>query len=118
MRQLSHEKLHVYQASIEFLALATKLQERFTRGHANLVDQLRRAALSIPLYIAEGAGKTSRSDCARFFAIARGSALECGAILDASVVLGLTTKQEIQGGKDLLVAVVSMLTKLALRSGA
>ena len=97
--------------------MATKLQEKFSRGHANLIDQLRRAALSIPLNIAEGAGKTSRPDCARFFAIARGSALECGAILDASVVLGLATKQEIQLGKDLLVAVVSMLTKLALKTG-
>jgi four helix bundle protein len=115
--QLSHERLRVYHAAIEFLAMATKLLETFPRGHSNLVDQFRRAALSIPLNIAEGAGKTSRPDSARFYAIARGSALECGAILDASVVLGLATKQEIQIGKNLLIAVVSMLTKLALKTG-
>ena len=118
MKQLNHEKLHVYQRAIEFLALATQLLEKIPRGQANLADQLRRASLSIPLNIAEGAGKASRQDSARFFAIARGSALECGAILDAFVVLGIESRQVTERGKVLLVAVVSMLTKLAAKTGA
>jgi four helix bundle protein len=118
LKQLGHEKLHVYQAAIKFLALATRLQENIPRGHSILIELLRRAALSTPLNIAEGSGKSSKPDCARFFTIARDSALEWGAILDACFVLGLATQQEIQQGKDLLVAVVSMLAKLRLNAGA
>jgi len=51
---LDYERLDVYQRSIEFLALAFAVAERVPRGYASLADQLRRAAMSIPLNIAEG----------------------------------------------------------------
>lgn len=110
---LSHENLRVYQVAIEFLALAAAVIEAFPKGHASLADQLRRAALSIPLNIAEGAGRKSKPDSARFFAIARGSALECGAILDACAVLNVADSARCRRGKELLVAAVSMLSSLS-----
>ncbi|MFH1531944.1 MAG: four helix bundle protein [Pseudomonadota bacterium] len=54
---LCHEKLHVYQAAIEFLSLTEEVFGTLPRGNAALVDQLRRAAMSICLNIAEGNGK-------------------------------------------------------------
>jgi len=51
------EGLDVYRCSIEFLALAWRLAEALPRGQSALGDQLRRAALSVPLNIAEGAGR-------------------------------------------------------------
>ena len=51
-------------------------------------------------------------DSGRYFATARGSALECGAVLDAYRILGASTESEIQEGKVLLTRIVSMLTKL------
>ena len=47
-----------------------------------LSDQLDRASLSIALNIAEGAGRSTPRDQARHYAIARGSASECLAVLD------------------------------------
>ena len=47
-----------------------------------LQDQCRRAASSIALNLAEGAGRSTRADQARFFSIAFGSLRECQAILD------------------------------------
>src|SRR4029453_11551395 len=80
---LSHERLDVYQRSIEFLASALRIAEKLPRGQAPLADQLRRAAMSIPLNIAEGSGRSPASaDRTRFRGIARGSAMECGAILE------------------------------------
>ena len=111
-RKLSHEKLDVYQVAVQFLAWSTRLTESFPRGHASLADPLRRATLSIPLNIAEAGGKTTRTDSARYFSIARGSALECGAVLDACSILGLATIQQVEHGKNLLIRIVSMLSKL------
>jgi len=39
--------------------------------------------------------------------------MECGAILDACRVLGLADEQLVQDGKELLVRVVSMLSKMS-----
>jgi four helix bundle protein len=113
--RLSHENLRVYHVAIEFLALAVSLMERFPKGHSHLVDQLRRAALSIPLNIAEATGKPSAADNARYFAIARGSALECGAILDACLIMKLAENADVTRGKALLIPLVAMLSKLCRR---
>ena len=37
---LHHEKLDVYQCSVEFLALSSRLIEKVPRGHSALADQL------------------------------------------------------------------------------
>ena len=110
--KLSHESLHVYRAAIEFLVLASSLLERLPRGHGPIADQLRRAALSIPLNIAEGYGKRGRDDRARYYDIARGSAHECGAILDASIILHLVDEPTYHQGKTLLHRIVAMLVKM------
>jgi hypothetical protein len=64
------------------------------------------------LIIAEAAGKPTAGDNRKHFAIARGSALECGAALDTLRVLGGGEAVLIERGKCLLVDIVSMLTKL------
>ena len=110
--KLNHENLDAYQAAIEFLALATRILEHFPRGYGPMADQLRRAALSIPLNIAEGYGKRGADDPARFYDIARGSAPECGAIMDASKILGIVDDATFGQGKTLLHRIVSMLVKM------
>jgi len=108
---LDHEKLDVYQCAIEFLEVAFTLVAKLPRGHSALADQLRRAATSIPLNIAEAAGKTSSPDRARFHAIARGSAMECGAILDVVRLLNVA-ESDVARGKEFLVRAVAMLSKM------
>ena len=105
------QRLDVYRCSVQFLALAVANAGRAPRGFATLSDQLRRAALSVPLNIAEGSGKTDR-DAARFYTIARGSALECAAILDVLEALGAATSEDLRPCRELLELIVSMLTKL------
>jgi four helix bundle protein len=105
------QKLDVYQCATRFLALSAPLAERAPRGYGSLADQLRRAALSIPLNIAEGSGKFNK-DARRFYAIARGSALECAAILDAFESLAVAAAQELTAARELLDRIVAMLTVL------
>ena len=107
-----HEKLDVYRCAIQFLALSAEIVQALPKGNSSLGDQLRRAALSIPLNIAESAGKPTAADRKRFSGIARGSAMECGAILDACRVLELADEECVEKGKQLLVRIVSMLSKM------
>ena len=75
LADLDHENLDVYHRSIEFLTLALRLVGRLPRGEREIRDQLKRAAMSVPLNIAEGTGKPTAPDRARFYGIARGSAM-------------------------------------------
>src|SRR5215470_19794090 len=77
---LDAEKLDCYRLAVEFQSLAARLLPK--HGCAGLRDQLDRASVSIVLNIAEGAGRFSPADKARFYGIARGSATECAAIVD------------------------------------
>jgi len=109
---LHFQKLDVYQRSIEFLAFAHRLREGMPKGHADLADQLRRAAQSVPQNIAEGCGRTTRADKAKHYAIARGSAMESASHLDVMRVDELIDDARYARGIALLERIVAMLTKL------
>lgn len=109
---LDHERLDVYQCALQFAAFAFQILENMPRGHGELSDQLRRATISIPLNIAEGAGKTTERERARSHAIARGSAMECAAIVDLLRLQALVEPETAATAKALLVRIVSMLSKM------
>ena len=50
------EKLDVYQRSIELVAVAAGIISELPSGYSSLSDQHRRAALSVPVNVAEGVG--------------------------------------------------------------
>jgi four helix bundle protein len=102
----------LYRRSIEFLVLAHHARSLLPKSHADLADQLRRAAQSIPQNIAEGCGRTTRADKARYYAIARGSAMECASHLDVMQVDELIEANLYERGLELLERIVAMLTKL------
>jgi four helix bundle protein len=110
---LDHEKLTVYQVAIEFVLLADEVIEHLPRGRAYLSDQLQRAALSIPLNIAEGAGEYAVDEKARFYRMAKRSATECAGVLDVCQRLKLVDENRYTKGRELLINIVSMLIKMA-----
>jgi four helix bundle protein len=110
--RLDHENLDVYHCGIAFLTLALRLLASLRRGDGEIRDQLKRAAMSIVLNIAEGTGKPAAADRARYYAAARGSAMECGALLDVCLAAGRAHADQVDEGKMLLVRIVSMLTKM------
>jgi four helix bundle protein len=109
---LDHERLDVYQCALQFAVLAFQILKNMPRGHGELSDQLRRATISIPLNIAEGAGKTTERERARYHAIARGSAMECAAIVDLLRLQALVEPETAATAKALSVRMVSMLSKM------
>jgi four helix bundle protein len=112
MPTFGHQKLDVYQVAIDFVAVADDVVERLPRGRAYLADQLQRAAVSVPLNIAEGAGEFSRNDKRRFYRMALRSATEAAAILDVCARLKLAEPSRLASGMDLLDRIVAMLTRM------
>ena len=110
-----HEKFIAYQHSIKFVSIITPLLTNLPKGNSHLIDQLKRASISIPLNIAEGSGKTTKKDKRRFYSIARGSTMECAAVLDVICCSKIVDKKEIYEAKKLLNEIASILSKVCLR---
>lgn len=109
-----HEKLDVYQEAIAFCGWVGEFLTAIS-SKAAAKDQLDRASTSIPLNIAEGNWKFSSKDRARFFEIARGSALECAACLDVLFVRKLAVEEQVVLAKEQLARIVQMLIGLLRR---
>lgn len=114
-----HEKLDVYALELEFLTWVTDFQIELSQpsliSTRELRDQLDRASLSVPLNTAEANGRRRGRQRAKAFDDARGSAIECAACLDASVAKRVATADRVRLGKELLVRIVAMLSKLVER---
>ena len=113
---LDADRMDVYRVAREFDVFASRVLPR--RGCVALRDQLARASSSIVLNIAEGCGRYARPEKAHFYLIARGSAMECAGALDVALGRGLVTAAAHRHGRGLLIRLVQMLTRLALRMQA
>ena len=87
------QTLDVYKCAVTFLPIGYALARL---GDGKMASQLRRAALSINLNIAEGTGRFGKDE-RRFLVTARGSALECAAVLDAMQVVGIADRRIADG---------------------
>ncbi len=110
--QFDHEKLDVYQVSLEVNRRVNELAAKLRQTNRYARDQLIRAALSIPLNIAEGNGKRPGADRAKYFEIARGSATESAATFDVLAIIGACSAETSVESKGLLVRIVAMLTRM------
>ncbi len=73
----AHEDLDAWKLGMDVVDAVYKLTASFPREELfTLTSQIRRAAISIPTNIAEGAAKESWKDSLRFYIIARGSLSE------------------------------------------
>ena len=109
-----HEKLDVYREAIEFCGWVGDFLNTVT-AKAAAKDHLDRASTSTPLNIAEGNGKFSAKDRARFLEMARGSALECAAAVDVLVARKLAMVEQVADPKAQLAAIVRMMIGLLKR---
>lgn len=115
--RFAHERLDVYSCALELVVLASELAKRLPRTKGQLGDQLLRASESIPLRISEGVGAEPQSaDQKRYFRAARGSAMECAAIMDVCRLRGVGNAKDIHQARQLLLRIVQMLSRLSKRS--
>ena len=109
---LDFERLDVYRLACEFQSLAFRVA---ARAGAVCRNELERASLSIVLNIAEGAGRRSAAEKARFYVIARGSATESAALLDVLALNRRISTSDARAGRAQLIRIVHMLSRLVAR---
>ena len=109
-RTTSLETFDVYRVSLDACRACAPIAPALS---ANLRDQLLRASSSVVLNTAEGFGSASRGVKRRHYEIARGSAMECVAILDLAVALGLDGVPA--AARELFTRAAMMLSKLEAR---
>jgi four helix bundle protein len=114
---LDFERLDVFKVAVDVVAVLDEVAERLPDGRGYMRDQLRRAANSIPLNIAEGAGEFAPAEKARFYRIARRSATECAGQILVCRRLGLLDAPRAEAALDALRRVIAMLVTLVRRCG-
>ena len=110
---LKHKQLAVYKEIRGLIKEAysiTKLlpeEERF-----NMVSQLRRAALSVKLNLAEGASRKSLKGRTRFYEVARGSVVEIDAAVETAIDLGYLNENNLENLSTQLNKCFAMLSNM------
>jgi four helix bundle protein len=111
--QLKHKSLETYKAVRELtkdvyrISMQLPSEEKF-----NMVQQIRRAALSVKLNLAEGSTRKSDIERRRYLEIARGSVVEIDAALETAVDLNYYSIEELEFTGELLNKCFAMLSKM------
>jgi four helix bundle protein len=105
--------LRIYGVTIGLLRDLRPVMDRIGAKDANLGDQIRRAATSVPLNLHEGAYSQGRNERARWHT-ALGSAAEVRACLDVAEALGYVEKVD-DRLRDTLDQVIATLHRLTRR---
>ena len=111
--QLSHTKLDIFEVSKAFVLSCYRETRTFPpEERFGIVQQIRRAAVSVHLNIAEGCSRKSIAERKRFYEVARGSLIEIDSALDISVDLNYIAKEKLAEVGQLIVRIFQMISKM------
>src|SRR5262245_40542062 len=90
----SYRDLIVWQDSMDFVVSIYRVTSRFPREERySLVDQLRRASVSVPSNIAEGHGRSRTGDYMRYLSVSVGSLHEIETQIQIGARLGYISEE-------------------------
>jgi len=111
--KLNHQNLEIFKKSRAFVLKCYKLSKQFPSDEKfGMISQIRRAALSVHLNIAEGCSRKSETERKRFFEISRGSLIEIDAAFDVANDLGFLKPLSIDNAGSLLIECFKMLSAI------
>lgn len=107
-----HKKLDVWKLSMDLATVIYRTATSPSDEKFELVSQMRRAAVSVPSNLAEGAARSSTNEFRQFLSIARGSLSELDTQLDLSAQLGFLTEPAKYEAERLMTRIDKMLYAL------
>ncbi len=109
--QLAHTKLNVYQFSQELAFEGYRITKLFPSDERfAMMQQIRRAAISVHLNIAEGCSRKSANERNRYFEIARGSVIEIDSAIGIAFKLEYVKLDELKPLGESIVKTFKLLT--------
>jgi len=109
----THKDLKAWQYAIDFVTDVYIATARYPKEELyGLTSQLRRAAVSVPSNIAEGAGRTSPKENLKFLSYAQSSLSEVETLIIISFKLGYVKQDEYETLDNKMIAIRSLLAGL------
>lgn len=109
----THKDLEVWRRAMDFAEFIYAITRLYPREETyGLVSQIRRAAVSVAVNIAEGAGRGSNKEFLRFLYIARGSSSEIDALLEISQRTNMHQEQLLAKAREQNFIIGKMLSSL------
>ena len=116
---LKRKQLHIYEAARELIKEIYNVSSLLPADEKfNTVQQIRRAALSVKLNIAEGSTRHSEQERKRYIEIARGSIVELDAALETAIDVNYLNIEQLKKAGELLNKCFAMLSRMMHRSTA
>ena len=111
--KFNHQKLEVFIASRQFVLECYRLTKNLPAEEKfGMISQIRRAALSVHLNIAEGCSRKSETERKRYYEIARGSVVEIDAAMDIANDLEYLKNADTKLLEEKMIACFKLLTGL------
>ena len=110
---MNYNDLEVWKKSMELVTIVYKITKQFpTDERYGLIDQMRRAAVSVPSNIAEGHARRTKVDFARFLRMALGSCTELETQIMIACNLNYVSKSLADPILDQSLSIRKMISKL------
>ena len=108
----SHEDLDVYQTALRLTGWVESLLTAFSCS-ADLLAKLDTSTTAIVLNLAEGNGRFSGTDQAKFLGIAYKATVQSASLVDLATANGSAESSRVEEGRDMLRCIAAMLTSLS-----
>jgi len=111
--KLNHQKLGLYGVSRLFVLECYKLSRLLPADEKfGMISQIRHAALSVHLNIAEGASRKSEVERKRYYETSRGSIIEIDAAVDIACYLNYLNAVNLEKSGETMIRCFKMLTAM------
>jgi four helix bundle protein len=117
MLKLNHKKLDAWKVSKEFVKEIYLITKHFPDDEKfGMISQMKRAALSVPFNIAEGASRQTKAERKRFYQISISSLVEVDTQLELALDLSFTDTNQIKNAEQLISRLFAMLSNMIIKT--
>jgi four helix bundle protein len=117
MLKLGHKNLEIWKKSLKLVVEIYKLTDKLpVEERYGITSQIRRAVVSMPSNISEGASRSSQKERKRFYEIARSSLVELDTQLEILLTLKYLRMEELEDSEKDMNEIFAMITAMKAKT--